>query len=277
MVQRTWGRSTFFCIAGCTCRLVAGPSIVLGTHMKPCIAIHPRLSPVSCVPASFCSSCIVTSPLQVSTYHCDIKRLAVAHDPEAVAQLEVQEVQAVQSQAGSEQGTEWKLFLIQELCVGSLDALMLEGVFHTAGGAMYLDLASWVLADVAAGLEYLHSKQVWVQTGCVWCGTVLYGMVWCGVSRGVFCLLLVMLLGVPQPQARVPVCCWNGWCAWCVVYVASVLIAMVHPTQEATNPARSSAHSCSSCPIPVNLSFLSMAVHFPRWKVIADCCHLRTL
>jgi hypothetical protein len=98
--------------------------------------------------------CVSLSHLNVvGTYYWDIKEVAVQH---AAGQA----LQVVQAGRSAQGGRYFKLYLVQELCHMSLDDAMSAGCFHTRQGAPHDQLVLWVLADIAAGLAYLHSKQV---------------------------------------------------------------------------------------------------------------------
>jgi hypothetical protein len=71
-------------------------------------------------------------------------------------------------EATDEKCNHYKLYLVQELCHITLEGAMQNQCFHNAVREPLLQLTLSVFADIAAGLAYLHSKQVGfaVNAGC---------------------------------------------------------------------------------------------------------------
>jgi serine/threonine protein kinase len=103
--------------------------------------------------AAICTS--LSHPNIVATYHFDIKQMTARDDEQQQQRL------AVQHGAGSGTGTDYKLFLVQELCYMSLEQAIDKRVFdNPVASAQQYSEVLWILADVAAGLRFLHAKGV---------------------------------------------------------------------------------------------------------------------
>ena len=120
-------------------------------------------------------SCSVSHANIVSTYHYDIKAMPFNNS----SSLEDNKEGGLQlDYSSSSHGSDWKLFLVQELCSASLEKVAEAGILHTLDfnksfipergwkqGSAVKKMASLLtlygcLVDIASGMEYLHERNI---------------------------------------------------------------------------------------------------------------------
>ncbi|KAG1677716.1 hypothetical protein FOA52_001028 [Chlamydomonas sp. UWO 241] len=103
------------------------------------------------VEAALASS--VNHPNVVSLFHYDMKPVT-SQTHQGGAGTHIMDTNS------SEIPTDWKMYLVMELCQTSLADTLDKFVFHDQAGAPRLDLVLAVLLDVAAGCTHIHSKNI---------------------------------------------------------------------------------------------------------------------
>jgi len=90
----------------------------------------------------------IVHPNVVCTYHYDIMPVKVhAHG----GSLMIEDQGPV---------TDWKLYLVQELCHATLQDALIDGVLHNEDNQPELEVLLLVLQDIAKGMGYIHSKNI---------------------------------------------------------------------------------------------------------------------
>jgi len=97
--------------------------------------------------AAVCAT--INHPNVVCTYHYDIT--PVRSDSSRLV---------VEHESGSPHTTDYKLYLVQELCNATLKAVLGDNLLHGGAGAPDMDPILTILCDIARGMDYIHSKNV---------------------------------------------------------------------------------------------------------------------